>query len=216
MLYAFTEQFVLPLSHDEVVHLKGSLLTKMPGDDWQKFANLRALYAWMWSHPGKQLLFMGGELAQREEWGEARSIDWHLLGAPAHAGVQALVRELNRIEAAEPALWACDFAPEGFQWLSADDADRSIYVFARHDPRGGARSVVVAANLTPVPREAERIGLPRGGRWVELLNSDAEAFGGSGVGNLGAVEADDVPWHGQPHSALVRLPPLGVLYLAPD
>ncbi|MGI8664296.1 MAG: 1,4-alpha-glucan branching protein GlgB [Acidimicrobiales bacterium] len=215
LLYAFSENFVLPLSHDEVVHLKGSLLTKMPGDDWQRFANLRALLGWMWSHPGKQLLFMGGELAQRDEWSEARSIDWHLLDAPAHAGVQALVRELNRVEAAERALWACDFDGAGFQWIAADDADRSTLVFARHDPAGGSRSVVVVANLTPVTREGERIGLPVEGRWEELLNTDAAAFGGSGVGNGGAVETEPVAWHGQAQSALVTMAPLGVVYLAP-
>ncbi|MEO7554969.1 MAG: 1,4-alpha-glucan branching protein GlgB [Acidimicrobiales bacterium] len=214
-LYAFTERFVLPLSHDEVVHLKGSLLTKMPGDDWQRFANLRALYGWMWSHPGKQLLFMGCELAQREEWSEARSLDWHLLDAPLHAGVQQLIGALNRVEAAERALWACDFDAAGFQWLSADDADRSILAFVRHDPTGGARPVVVVANLTPVPRYGERVGLPTAGVWEELLNTDAEAFGGSGVGNGGVVETDDVAWHGLPQSAVLTLPPLGVLYLAP-
>ena len=216
LLYAFSENFVLPLSHDEVVHLKGSLVSKMPGDDWQKLANLRALYAWMWSHPGKQLLFMGGELAQWEEWSEARSLDWHLLDGPAHRGVFDLLRTLNRIETEEPALWVADFAPDGFQWIVADDADRSVFAFARYDPHGGGRPVVVAANLTPVPRYGHRIGLPEGGRWDELLNTDASDYNGSGVGNQGAIHAEELPWDGLPYSAQITLPPLGVVWFAPS
>ena len=214
LMYAFSENFVLPLSHDEVVHGKGSLLRKMPGDRWQQFANLRALYGWMWAHPGKQLLFMGGELAQDQEWSEARSLDWHLLGDGMHRGIQSLVRELNRVEAAEPALWAADFTPEGFRWIDANDSDQSVYSFLRFDPAGTARPIACVANLTPVPRHGYRLGLPVAGRWVEVLNTDAPVFGGAGVGN-GELWTDDVAWHGQPQSVAMTVPPLAVVYLAP-
>jgi 1,4-alpha-glucan branching enzyme len=215
LLYAFDENFVLPLSHDEVVHLKGSLVHKMPGDDWQKLANLRALYGWMWAHPGKQLLFMGSELAQWEEWAEVKSLDWHLLDAPAHRGVRDLVAALNAIESREPALWRGDFTPDGFRWLDADDADESVYSFVRFDPNGEARPVVAVANLTPIPRYGHRIGLPIAGRWDELLNTDATDYAGSGVGNEGAIDSQPIPWHGFEQSALATLPPLAVVWFAP-
>jgi 1,4-alpha-glucan branching enzyme len=216
LVYAWTENFVLPLSHDEVVHLKGSLFTKMPGDEWQKFANLRALYAWMWAHPGKQLLFMGGELAQRGEWDHDGEIDWPSLADPRHRGVLDLVRELNRVDAERPALWALDTSPDGFRWIAADDRDHSVLSFLRLGRGGVGNGDVVAcvANLTPVPRHGYRIGLPRGGRWVDLLNTDDERWGGSGV-TQGDVWCDGTAWHGQPDSAVLTLPPLGVRWLAP-
>ncbi|MEY2433810.1 MAG: 1,4-alpha-glucan branching enzyme [Acidimicrobiaceae bacterium] len=214
LMYAWSENFVLPLSHDEVVHLKGSLLEKMSGDRWQKFANLRALFAWMWAHPGKQLLFMGGEFAQEREWAETRSLDWHLLEDPMHRGMQSLVRSLNAVEAAEPALYAADFTPDGFAWIDANDSDQSVYSFLRFDPHGGARPLACIANLTPVPRHGYRLGLPVAGRWVEVLNTDATEFGGSGVVN-GEVWTDDVGWHGHPQSVAVTMPPLGVAWFAP-
>ncbi|MFN8205440.1 MAG: 1,4-alpha-glucan branching protein GlgB [Solirubrobacteraceae bacterium] len=214
LMYAFSENFVLPLSHDEVVHGKGALLAKMPGDRWQQLANLRALYAYMWAHPGKKLLFMGGELAQEREWSHDRSLDWHLLADPGHSGVQALVRDLNHVYRATPALWQRDFDPSGFAWLEPNDADRNIVAFARagDDP---AHHLVCVCNLSPVPRERYRVGLPRAGRWTEALNTDASAYGGSNVGNLGGVDAEPVPWHSQPHSAELTLPPLGVVWLVP-
>jgi 1,4-alpha-glucan branching enzyme len=215
LVYAFSEHFVLPLSHDEVVHGKGSLIDKMPGDEWQRFANLRALYGWMWAHPGKQLLFMGCELAQEREWSHDRSIDWHLLDDPLHAGVRELIRELNRAEADHPALFVSDSDHAGFAWLSADDADHSVYAFERRVPGGDERDVVVCvANLTPVPRHGYRIGLPCAGRWVDVLNTDDTRFGGSGV-TQPELDADDTPWQGRPHSGVLALPPLGVRWLAP-
>jgi 1,4-alpha-glucan branching enzyme len=220
LVYAWTENFVLPLSHDEVVHGKGSLLTKMPGDRWQQLANLRAMLAWMWIHPGKQLLFMGGELAQEQEWSHERSLDWYLLHDPAHRGVQDLVRELNAVYRQRPALWTRDFTPDGFRWVDASDTDNSVLSFLRFGPgaqEDPATSEVVlgVANLTPVPQHGYRIGLPVGGLWRELVNTDAAQFGGSGVGNGGHLWASDDAWHGLPHSALLTLPPLGVLWLAP-
>jgi 1,4-alpha-glucan branching enzyme len=212
LVYAFSENFILPLSHDEVVHGKGSLLAKMAGDRWQRFANLRALYAYMWAHPGKKLLFMGCEFAQEQEWSHDRSLDWHLLEDSDHAGVQALVRELNRIYRAEAALWEVDFEPAGFKWLVADDADANVIAFARL-PARGERALVCVCNFSPVPREAYRLGLPLLGRWKEVLNSDSTHFGGSGVGNTGGVEAAARPWLDQPYSAELTLPPLGVLWL---
>jgi 1,4-alpha-glucan branching enzyme len=214
LLYAFSENFVLPLSHDEVVHGKRSLLGKMPGDRWQQLANLRALYGWMWAHPGKKLLFMGGELAQPGEWSHERSLDWHLLDYPEHAGVRRLVAALNHAYRSEPALWDDDFSPEGFRWIDASDVESNVLCFLRRD-RAGERVVACLANLSPVPREGYRVGLPEAGTWVEMLNSDAAEFGGSGVGNLGAVEAGDEGWHGLPASAEVTLPPLSVIWLRP-
>ncbi|MEY2452143.1 MAG: 1,4-alpha-glucan branching enzyme [Acidimicrobiaceae bacterium] len=215
MMYAWSENFVLPLSHDEVVHLKGSLLQKMPGDRWQKFANLRALYGWMWAHPGKQLVFMGGEFAQEREWSEVRSLDWHLLDDGLHRGVQSLMRSINAVEAAEPALYTADFTPDGFSWIDANDSDQSVYSFMRFDPHGGGRPVACVANLTPVPRHGYRLGLPIAGRWREILNTDASDFGGGGVVN-GEVWTDGVAWHGHQQSVALTLPPLGVVWLAPD
>jgi len=212
LMYIFTENFLLPLSHDEVVHGKGSLLTRMAGDDWQKFANLRALYGWMWAHPGKKLLFMGGEFAQRAEWNHDRSLDWHLLQAPAHAGVQKLVRDLNRAYREEPALFELDGDPAGFQWVQVDSADVNVLAFLR---RSGERHVAAIANLSPVPRHGYRVGLPRAGEYREVLNTDASEYGGSGVGNRGQVRAEAVAHDGQPASAVVTLPPLGVVWLAP-
>ena len=211
LTYAWSENFVLPLSHDEVVHLKGSLLGKMPGDQWQRFANLRALYGWMWSHPGKQLLFMGAELAQEREWSHDREIDWFLLAEPRHRGVRDLLRELNRVEAERPALWAADNTPAGFAWLDADDREASVYSFLR---RAEGQVVAVVANLTPVPRHGYRLGLPHGGHWVDVLNTDDERWGGSGIAQP-EVTADGTPWQGQPDSAVLTLPPLAVRWLAP-
>jgi len=215
LIYAFSENFVLPLSHDEVVHGKGSLLRKMPGDRWQQFANLRALYGFMWAHPGKKLLFMGGELGQEEEWSADRSLDWHLLERPEHAGVQQLVRDLNRAYRAEPALWEVDFAPAGFRWIEPNDAAANVLAFSRLS-RDGKRLVVCACNFSPVVREGYRLGLPHAGRWVEVLNTDSGFYGGSGVGNLGGVMAEEGGWHDLPASASVTLPPLGVVWLVPE
>jgi 1,4-alpha-glucan branching enzyme len=215
LMYAFSENFVLPLSHDEVVHGKGSLYSKMPGDRWQKLANVRALLAYMWAHPGKKLLFMGGEFAQEQEWSHDRSLDWHLLEQADHAGVQALVRELNRIYRDEAALWVHDHDPSGFRWLEANDASANVLAFARY-AKDGSCALVCACNLSPVPREEYRLGLPQAGRWREALNTDSTYYGGSDVGNLGGVEAEAVPWHEQPFSAEVVLPPLGVVWLVPE
>jgi 1,4-alpha-glucan branching enzyme len=215
LLYAFSENYILPLSHDEVVHGKGSLIGKMPGDRWQKFANLRTLYAYMWAHPGKKLLFMGGELAQEAEWSHARSLDWHLLERADHAGVQSLVRDLNRLYREEPALWELDSDPAGFWWLEPNDADRNVIAFARAS-RDGQRVLVFVANLSPAPQTSYRLGLPRAVRWREALNTDSTFYGGSDVGNLGGVVPEPIPWHNQPVSAEVTLPPLAALWLIPD
>ncbi len=215
LMYAFSENFVLPLSHDEVVHGKGSLLRKMPGDRWQQLANLRALYAYMWAHPGKKLLFMGGELAQEREWSHDRALDWHLLESAEHHGVQQLVRDLNRRYRAEPALWEVDFEPAGFRWLEPNDAAANVIAFARFSA-DGARVLVCVCNLSAQPRPGYRLGLPRGGRWIELVNTDSAYYGGSDVGNLGGVEAEDRPRHDRPQSAELTLPPLGVLWLVPE
>jgi 1,4-alpha-glucan branching enzyme len=213
LVYAFSENFVLPLSHDEVVHGKGSLLRKMPGDRWQQLANLRALLAWMWAHPGKQLLFMGGELAQEREWSHDTSLDWHLLEDPGHRGVQGLVRALNRAYVELPALWKQDFTSEGFRWIDASDVDSNVLSFVRL-AGGDGSGVVCVANLSPVPRHGYRVGLPVGGEWLEVINTDDIEFGGSGVGNGGRVVAGDTSWHGLDNSADLSLPPLGVLWLS--
>ncbi len=215
LMYAFSENFVLPLSHDEVVHGKGSLLSNMPGDRWQQFANLRSLYAYMWAHPGKKLLFMGGELGEWDEWDADESLHWNLLEYPEHAGVHALVRDLNRIYRETPALWEVDFEPEGFRWLEANDASNNVLAFARLDS-ASARPLVCVLNLSPVPREDYRVGMPLPGRWREVLNTDSPYYGGTGVGNLGSVVADAVPWHDQPFSAPLALPPLAALWLVPE
>jgi 1,4-alpha-glucan branching enzyme len=215
LMYAFSENFILPLSHDEVVHGKGSLYSKMPGDRWQKHANLRALYAYMWAHPGKKLLFMGQEFAQEAEWSHERSLDWHLLEEGVKSGIQSLVRDLNRAYRGEPALWDNDFDPSGFSWIEPNDSDANVLAFARAS-RDHERVLIFAGNLSPVPRTPYRIGLPRSGRWKELINTDADAYGGSGSGNYGTLEAEPVPWHGQPFSAEVTLPPLAALWLVPE
>jgi 1,4-alpha-glucan branching enzyme len=213
--YAFTENFMLPLSHDEVVHGKGSLLGKMPGDEWQKFANLRLLYGYMWGHPGKKLLFMGGELGQKREWQHDESLEWHVLQYPLHAGVQRWVEDLNRFYRAEPALFELDFGHDGFEWIDANDAETGVLSFLRKGKRS-EDLVLVVCNLTPVVRENYRLGVPRGGRWQEYLNSDAPLYGGSGQGNFGGVDAAPLPAHGRFHSLSLRLPPLAAVFLKPQ
>ena len=214
MVYAYSERYVLPLSHDEVVHGKRSLLGRMPGDRWQQLANLRALYAYMWAHPGKKLLFMGGELAQEREWNHDTSLDWELRERSGHAGVERLVGDLNRLYREEPALWAGDDDPAAFTWLEGSDADHNVFAFARRDP-GGGRTVVCVANLSPVPRHDYRIGMPEAGSWIEVLDTDSRFYGGSDVGNGGSVVAA-AREHGEGGVARVVLPPLGVLWLARD
>ncbi len=211
LLYAFSENFVLPLSHDEVVHGKGSLLNKMAGDAWQKFASLRAYYAFMWGYPGKKLLFMGQELAPWGEWSEARSLDWNLLEHAPHRGVQSLVRDLNHVYRGTPALHARDCEPDGFEWLIADDKENSVFAWARHSGEGHA-IVVVVSNFTPVPRTGYAVPFPVAGRWREIVNTDAHSYGGSDMGNLGAVTAEPNPLNGKPAQAMVTLPPLATLY----
>ncbi len=211
LVYAFSENYVLPISHDEVVHGKGSLLRKMPGDRWQQLANLRAYLAFMWAHPGKQLLFMGQEFAQESEWSEARSLDWWLTENPDHGGVQQLVRDLNTVYAESPALWSQDNDPAGFQWIDANDAQNNVFSFLRRGADGELLACV--ANFSAVPHEGYRIGVPVTGTWQEVLNTDADAYAGSGVGNLGAVEATGESWHGQPASLTLRVPPLGTVWL---
>jgi 1,4-alpha-glucan branching enzyme len=215
LMYAFSENFVLPLSHDEVVHGKRSLLDKMPGDRWQRFANLRALYAYMWAHPGKKLLFMGGELGEWNEWNEDGSLHWNLLEYAEHDGIRSLVRDLNRVYRETPALWQRDFEPDGFRWLEANDAAHNVLAFARLG-EGETPPLVCVLNLSPVPREGYRVGLPAGGRWQEALNTDSAFYGGSGVGNLGGVEAEAVPWNDHAFSAELTLPPLGAVWLIPE
>ncbi|MFY7856600.1 MAG: 1,4-alpha-glucan branching enzyme, partial [Rubrivivax sp.] len=213
LVYAFTENFVLPLSHDEVVHGKGSLLGKMPGDEWQRFANLRAYYGFMWGHPGKKLLFMGGEFAQQAEWNHERSLDWHLLDDPRHAGVQALVRDLNALYRDCPALWQRDFDGGGFQWIDHEDAPRSLLAFVRHGHDGSA-PVLVLSNFAPVVHHGLRVGVPRAGRWQERLSTDSAHYGGSNVGTpLGAATAEAVPHQGQAQSIVIDLPPLATVFL---
>jgi 1,4-alpha-glucan branching enzyme len=215
-MYAWSENFVLPLSHDEVVHGKRALLARMPGDDWQQFANLRALYAFMWTHPGKKLLFMGGEIGQRREWHHDRSLDWHLLGeGPYHRGLQRLVRDLNRCYRRERALYELDADPAGFAWIDCADSEQSVVSFVRR-ARDADDFVLVVCNFTSVPRHAYRVGVPRPGYYRELLNSDAGAYGGSNLGNDGGAWAEPRPWQGQPHSVALTLPPLAVLVLKPS
>ncbi|HZT86915.1 MAG TPA: 1,4-alpha-glucan branching protein GlgB [Stellaceae bacterium] len=210
LLYAYHENFILPLSHDEVVYGKGSLIGKMPGDRWQKFANLRAYLAFMWTHPGKKLLFMGGEFAQEREWNHDIGLDWHLLGDPMHAGVQSLVRDLNRLYRDTPALYMLDCEPEGFAWIDAANGAESVVSYLRRS-RNPHELCVVVCNFTPIVRHDYRIGVPRPGRYLERVNTDADIYGGSGVGNLGAVEAEPAPMHGHGYSLRLHLPPLGVL-----
>jgi len=228
MIYAFSENFILPLSHDEVVHGKGSLVGKMPGDEWRRFANLRSLLAYMWAHPGKQLLFMGSEFGQVSEWSADNGLDWWVLEYGVHRGVQRLSKDLNAIYRRSPALWQLDTDPEGFSWIDANDAQGNVLSFLRFGSSPGAPgaapdaapdavgTLACIANFSASPHLTYRVGLPRAGRWREVLNTDAEIYGGSGVGNLGGVEAVAEPWHGRPASATIALPPLGVLWLAPE
>ena len=213
LAYAFTENFVLPLSHDEVVHGKGSLLAKQPGDRWRQLAGVRGLFGWMWAHPGKQLLFMGGEFAQEREWNHDTSLDWHLLEDAGHGGVQALVRDLNHLYRDRPALWSSDHEAHGFSWIDGGDADHNVATFLRHGTDGSVLACL--ANFSPVPRTEHRVGLPRTGPWREVLNTDSAHYGGSGLGNLGQVVADGPAMQGQPSSAQVVLPPLAVVWLEP-
>ena len=215
LMYAFSENFILPLSHDEVVHGKRSLIGKMPGDRWQAFANLRALYGYMWAHPGKKLLFMGQEFAQQAEWSHERSLDWHLLEQREHAAVQTLVRDLNHLYRGEPALWDGDSSPDGFRWLEPNDADANVIAFVRFS-RDAQRMVVCVANNSPMVREGYRLGLPAGGAWRELLNTDSRFYAGTDVGNGGTLAAEPLPWHEQSHSVALTLPPLAVLWLVPE
>jgi 1,4-alpha-glucan branching enzyme len=214
MMYAYSEQFVLPISHDEVVHGKGSLIGKMPGDRWQQLANMRAYLAYMWAHPGKQLLFMGSEFAQSAEWSEARSLDWWLLDYPEHRGIQTCVRDLNRLYQDHAALWSQDHVPAGFEWIDANDAQGNVYSWVRRGSDGSAVAVVV--NFSPLVRSDYRIGLPGTGTWTEIMNTDAEAYGGSGVGNLGSVVAVAEGSHGLPASAIITVPPLASVWLRWD
>ncbi|HZJ03621.1 MAG TPA: 1,4-alpha-glucan branching protein GlgB [Thermoleophilia bacterium] len=210
-LYAFTENFVLPLSHDEVVHGKGSLLNKMPGDPWQKFANLRLLLSYMYGQPGKKLLFQGAEIGQWREWAHEASVDWHLLGNERHAGIQRLLADLNRLYREEPALHDLDLDEAGFEWIAANDSEQSVISFLRKAKDGEV--VLVALNFTPLPRHNYRLGAPSAGLWEEVLNSDAADYGGSGQGNLGGVQAAPFPFHGRPASLTLTLPPLGAVFL---
>jgi len=212
LIYAFSENFVLPLSHDEVVHGKGSLLGRMPGDRWQKFANLRAYLAFMFGHPGKKLLFMGGEFGQEREWNHDSGLDWHLLDDPLHAGMQRLVRDLNALYRRVPALHALDCEADGFQWIDANDSANSVLSFLRLDKNPG-RAAIVVCNFTPLVRHDYRIGVPWGGVYREVLNTDAASYGGSNVGNAGHAEATALPWHGRSHSLTLTLPPLCTIVL---
>jgi 1,4-alpha-glucan branching enzyme len=209
-LYAFTENFMLPLSHDEVVHGKGSLLRKMPGNDWQKFANLRLLFGYMYTQPGKKLLFMGGEFGQWNEWYHETSLDWHLLERASHAGLRRWVEDLNRLYRSEPALHERDCDRAGFAWIDCNDADQSIISFLRTG-RSPEDTVVVVCNFTPVPRHNYQVGVPYGGFWREILNSDAETYDGSQQGNMGGVDASPVAAHGHYHTLTITLPPLAII-----
>ena len=212
--YAFTENFMLPLSHDEVVHGKGSLIGKMPGDEWQQFASLRLLFGYMWTHPGKKLLFMGCEFGQRREWAHDDSLEWHVLQYPLHAGVKQWVRDVNHVYRESPALFSQDFTIDGFEWIDCNDAQASTIAYLRKGRNG--EMVMVVCNFTPIPRDNYQLGVPRGGRWRERLNSDAREYGGSGIGNFGSIEASPLPAHGKFHSLNLRLPPLAMLILTPD
>ncbi|EJN83775.1 1,4-alpha-glucan branching protein GlgB [Actinomyces naeslundii] len=217
LVYAFSEQFILPLSHDEVVHGKGSLLSKMPGDPWQELAGLRALYAYQWSHPGKQLLFMGQEFGQGTEWNADNSLDWWILDDPGHQGLLALVGDLNRLYLDSPALWSEDFSHRGFEWIEAGDGDHNVLSYLRKgtDANGKSDLMVCIINFAGTPHEGYRVGLPFAGDWEEVLNTDSEEYGGSGVGNLGHVEAEELPWNGRPASVRLRVPPMGAVFLRP-
>ena len=211
MLYAFTENFVLPLSHDEVVHGKGALLSKMPGDIWQKFANLRLLLGYMYGQPGKKLLFMGGEFGQWREWNHDESLEWHLLDYAPHSGLQRWVDNLNHLYRSEPSLYELDFNSAGFEWVDCNDSDQNVISFLRKG-RSADDIVLVVCNFTPVTRFNYKVGVPRGGFWKELLNGDAKEYGGSGHGNLGGIEATPISFHGRPYSLDMTLPPLATVF----
>jgi 1,4-alpha-glucan branching enzyme len=210
-VYAWSENYILPISHDEVVHGKGSLTGKMPGDQWQKLANTRALLGFMWAFTGKQLLFMGGEMGDLREWSEERGLDWGLLEDPAFGGVKGLVKDLNRVYRETPALWTQDTSPSGFRWITSEDSQHNTFSFVRFTPNGDALACIV--NFAAIPHEGYRIGLPKPGRWHEVVNTDSALYGGSGVGNLGEVQAEPLPWHGFNASASLRVPPLGAVWL---
>jgi 1,4-alpha-glucan branching enzyme len=210
MMYAFSENFVLPLSHDEVVHGKGSLLAKMPGDDWQKFANLRLLYGYMYAQPGKKLLFMGDEFGQWHEWNFESSLDWHLLQHPLHKGLQRWVRDLNTFYRGEPAMHVFDCEATGFEWIDCCDSEASVLSLLRKS-RSADDTLAVICNFTPISRHNYQVGVPQGGFWQEVLNSDAPLYGGSGQGNLGGVDAVPVPCHGRDYMLTVTVPPLGMV-----
>jgi 1,4-alpha-glucan branching enzyme len=216
LVYAYSENYVLPISHDEVVHGKGSLLRKMPGDRWQQLANLRTFLAYMWAHPGKQLLFMGSEFGQESEWAESRELDWWLLDSADHRGMHSLVRDMNQIYRDSSALWSLDTEGSGFSWIDANDSTNNVLSFIRFAKDPADPPLVCVANFSAVPHHDYRIGLPVDGTWTELLNTDAEAYSGSGVGNLGVVSADKGEHHGQPASASITLPPLATLWLRPS
>jgi 1,4-alpha-glucan branching enzyme len=215
MIYGFSENFVLPLSHDEVVHGKGSIVGKMPGDEWQRFANLRLLYGYMFAQPGKKLLFMGDEFGQVREWGHDMSLEWHVLQFPVHSGVQKWVEQLNRAFRNEPALHELDSDPAGFEWVDCNDTKSSVISMLRKGKKP-EDTILTVCNFTPVPRDNYRIGVPYDGFWRELLNSDATEYAGSGVGNLGGKQADEEPTHGRPYSLAVTLPPLGAVFFKWD
>ena len=218
LIYAWSENFILPFSHDEVVHMKGALLNKMPGDEQQKFATLRALYAYMWAHPGKKLLFMGGEFGQWREWTEQESLDWHLLETPEHRGVQKLIRDLNRLYDKHAELWEADSESAGFQWIEVDNAAENVLAFRRISASTG-REIIFIGNFSPVLREGHRIGLPRAGRYKQILNTDAKKYGGGGMDDVRSVKAEKIPSHGLDYSAAITLPPLSTLWFeapAPD
>ncbi|MEK7769254.1 MAG: alpha amylase C-terminal domain-containing protein, partial [Pseudomonadota bacterium] len=213
-LYAYTENFMLPFSHDEVVHGKGSLLDKMPGDAWQKFANLRLLFAYQMTYPGKKLNFMGNEFAQGREWNASRELDWSLLKYEQHCGVQAVLRDLNHLYNNTPALYQLDFSPEGFAWIDCHDADNSIIIYLRRAQNGSF--VLIALNFTPVPRVGYRIGVPVAGNYQEIFNSDSTYYGGSNLGNLGHLATSGESWMGLPDSIVITLPPLAGIILSLD
>jgi 1,4-alpha-glucan branching enzyme len=213
MLYAYDEKFVLPISHDEVVHGKGSLLAKMPGDRWQQLANVRAYLAFMWAHPGKQLLFMGSEFGQQSEWNQERGLEWWILDQPSHRGLQTLVSELNKVYVDHAAMWQLDHHFSGFQWIDGGNADQNLLTFLRYDEAGNPIAVVI--NFAGHPYHDFKLGLPKSGTWLEILNTDAEIYGGSGVGNFGRIEAHGDGSHGQPHSASISIPPLGAVWFKP-
>ncbi len=216
LIYAWSENYILPISHDEVVHGKGSLLRKMPGDRWQQLANTRAFLAAMWSHPGKKLLFMGCEIGQEAEWSDAHGLDWWLLDQPTHQGIQALTRDLNQLYSKNPALWELDLQPAGFQWIDANDAAGNVFSYIRYGADRDINVMVCVINFSGNPHFEYKLGLPQAGNWIEVLNTDAQYYGGSGVGNLGVVQAQTQGWHGQPASCLLSIPPLGAIWLTPE